>query len=156
MRICADDGGAERGLTHQSHIAGQLGLDLVTAFECDLLFVNRMWFIIFRPIKTLDKFWCLVDWGIDILEESFPIRVIMFHPRIKVIRQSNFVLISSNPFQQNAYNRHLFSPFILSDICLLWYIKMADMTWRYFSGMHDLPCCIWKGSVLRVIFIEIM
>ncbi len=38
-----------------------------------------------------------VDGGTVILEETTPIRIEMFHHRIKVINQNNFVLICINP-----------------------------------------------------------
>ncbi len=38
-----------------------------------------------------------MDGGVVILEETTPVRIEMFHHRVKVITQNNFVLICSNP-----------------------------------------------------------
>uniref|UniRef100_A0A0E9PRG6 Uncharacterized protein n=1 Tax=Anguilla anguilla TaxID=7936 RepID=A0A0E9PRG6_ANGAN len=40
---------------------------------------------------------CPVDEGIFIMEEITPIRIEIFHHRIKLITQNNFVLICSEP-----------------------------------------------------------
>ena len=49
--------------------------------------------IIFILIKPFSDPSCPMDGGIVILEETSPIRIEMFHQRIKVIIQINFVLI---------------------------------------------------------------
>ena len=53
--------------------------------------------IIFILIKPFSDPSCPMDGSIVILEETTPIRIEMFHHRIKVITQNNFVLICSDP-----------------------------------------------------------
>ncbi len=53
--------------------------------------------IIFILIKPFSDPSCPADGGIVILEETTPIRIEMFHHRIKVTTQNNFVLICSDP-----------------------------------------------------------
>ena len=53
--------------------------------------------IIFILIKPFSDPSCPMDGGIVILEETTPIRIEMFHHRIKVITQNNFGLICSDP-----------------------------------------------------------
>ncbi len=53
--------------------------------------------IIFMLIKPVSDPSFPVDGGIVILEETTPVRIEMFHHRIKVITQNNFVLICSDP-----------------------------------------------------------
>ncbi len=53
--------------------------------------------IIFILIKPFSDPLCHVDAGMATLEETFPIRIEMFHLSIKAITQNNFLLICIDP-----------------------------------------------------------
>ncbi len=118
--------------------------------------------IIFILIKPFSESSCPVDAGMDSVEETTPIRIEMFHLRIKVITQNNFIFIFSKrtsgpkPCQQNASHPYgnfcicyifplIYSGFSfnLSPICTF---KAFRGSWRVLHRLKSL--CCWTHSHL--------